>query len=108
MIRSILCAALSLACLLGCSSATDDTTPQSVQVPAPSTSAPATVAAPSQPAALPAPVAAQPQEMVYITNTGLKYHRSTCRHLARSQRAIGLQEAKAKGYTACAVCRPPT
>jgi hypothetical protein len=43
---------------------------------------------------------------VYITNTGEKYHRSGCRHLAKSKIPIELTDAQRRGYTACKVCRP--
>lgn len=44
---------------------------------------------------------------VYITNTGNKYHLSSCRYLANSKIAIKLSEAKRRGYAACSVCSPP-
>lgn len=62
------------------------------------------------------PVAPQPTmlaqqdpqtQTVYVTRTGKKYHRDTCRYLAASKIPISLKDAKAKGYTACKVCRPP-
>ena len=43
-------------------------------------------------------------ETVYITQTGKKYHRAGCRHLQKSQIPISLDDAKAKGYTACKSC----
>lgn len=43
---------------------------------------------------------------VYITNTGLKYHRSTCRFLDESQIQTTLNDAKAAGYEPCGVCDP--
>ncbi len=43
---------------------------------------------------------------VYITNSGIKYHRSGCRYLAKSMIPIGLSTAKL-GYGPCSVCRPP-
>lgn len=43
---------------------------------------------------------------VYITNTGEKYHRGTCRYLRYSKYAISKSEAQRQGYTACKVCRP--
>jgi competence protein ComEC len=52
----------------------------------------------------------QPQtreQTVYITKTGKKYHRATCRYLSRSKITITLKDAKANGYTPCSVCRPP-
>lgn len=42
--------------------------------------------------------------IVYITNTGTKYHRAGCRHLDESQIAIELSAAEAQGYTACGTC----
>lgn len=47
------------------------------------------------------------QGTVYVTKTGKKYHRSGCRHLAKSCIPISLSGAKAKGYTPCKVCNPP-
>lgn len=43
---------------------------------------------------------------VYITRTGSKYHSSGCRYLSKSKIAISKSDAKARGYTACKVCRP--
>lgn len=43
---------------------------------------------------------------VYVTNTGHKYHRSSCRYLRYSSNAIDLDRAVSKGYGACSVCRP--
>jgi hypothetical protein len=48
----------------------------------------------------------QKEETVYITNTGEKYHREGCRHLAKSKIAIKKSDAIARGYEACKVCRP--
>ena len=47
-------------------------------------------------------------QTVYITKTGKKYHRDGCRYLASSKTPISLKDAKARGYTACKVCHPPT
>ena len=41
---------------------------------------------------------------VYITESGAKYHRGTCRYLWHSKIAISLANAKAQGYDACSVC----
>lgn len=47
----------------------------------------------------------EPQvEIVYITDTGSKYHRGSCRHLKNSKHEISLDAAKAQGYTACGTC----
>lgn len=43
-------------------------------------------------------------QTVYITNTGSKYHRSGCQYLKKSQIGISLNDATARGYTACSKC----
>lgn len=45
--------------------------------------------------------------IVYITDTGDKYHRYDCRYLDESKMTISLKYAKYKGYGACGVCDPP-
>jgi hypothetical protein len=45
--------------------------------------------------------------IVYITDTGAKYHKDGCRYLRKSKIKTTLQQAKADGYTACKVCKPP-
>ena len=47
------------------------------------------------------------EQTVYITKTGKKYHTATCRYLSKSKIPISLKDAKANGYTACSVCKPP-
>lgn len=49
-----------------------------------------------------------PEIVVYITDTGSKYHRSSCRHLAKSKYEISLSDAIASGYGPCGTCHPPT
>lgn len=44
---------------------------------------------------------------VYITNSGKKYHLSTCSTLSSSKIKTTIKEAKAKGLTPCAKCNPP-
>lgn len=44
--------------------------------------------------------------IVYVTNTGNKYHRSWCSYL-QSSHAISLSTAKSSGYTPCSRCSPP-
>lgn len=44
--------------------------------------------------------------IVYITNTGSKYHRENCSYL-KSKNAISLREAVEQGYTPCSRCNPP-
>ncbi len=45
---------------------------------------------------------------VYVTPTGQKYHEPTCRTIARSKNVCQLtvEQAKAKGYGPCKVCKP--
>lgn len=45
--------------------------------------------------------------IVYVTNSGSKYHTAGCSYL-KSSNAITLSQAKAKGYTPCSRCHPPT
>jgi cbb3-type cytochrome oxidase cytochrome c subunit len=44
---------------------------------------------------------------VYVTKTGEKYHRESCRSLRQSKIRMSLKEA-AKRYGPCSVCKPPT
>ena len=44
---------------------------------------------------------------VYVTRTGAKYHRPGCQYLSKSCSPLSLEEAKARGYEPCSVCRPP-
>lgn len=44
-------------------------------------------------------------ETVYVTSSGKKYHKSTCRYVKdKSATLYSIDEAKKKGYTACSVC----
>jgi hypothetical protein len=45
-------------------------------------------------------------ETVYVTRTGEKYHRQSCRYLANSSIPMALGEASRR-YGACKVCKPP-
>jgi len=45
-------------------------------------------------------------QTVYVTKTGKKYHKETCRYLNKSSYSINLSDAIAKGYDACNVCKP--
>jgi len=45
-------------------------------------------------------------KIVYITRTGEKYHRESCRYLNQSKISIELNEAIKRGYTPCSVCKP--
>ena len=44
--------------------------------------------------------------IVYVTDTGEKYHRASCYHLQRSKREVTLTEAKNR-HRPCAACDPP-
>ena len=44
-------------------------------------------------------------QTVYITRTGAKYHRGSCRYLKYSKIPISLEKAK-QSYGPCSVCRP--
>lgn len=46
--------------------------------------------------------------IVYITNTGVNYHRSNCRYVSHSKIPIRLGDAISRGYTPCSVCHPPS
>ena len=45
--------------------------------------------------------------IVYITNTGKKYHTSECRYLNYSKIPIRVNEARLTNKTRCSVCNPP-
>ena len=44
------------------------------------------------------------ERMVYITPTGEKYHKKTCRTIKGDCTKISINDAIARGYTACGVC----
>jgi hypothetical protein len=43
---------------------------------------------------------------VYVTRTGIRYHRGDCRYLRKSKIPMALKDA-AEFYTPCRVCQPP-
>ena len=45
-------------------------------------------------------------QTVYVTKTGTKYHKASCKYLKYSSISLQLSEAKKKDYTACSVCKP--
>lgn len=45
-------------------------------------------------------------QTVYVSKTGSKYHKSSCKYLKHSSISLQLTEAKKKDYTACSVCKP--
>jgi hypothetical protein len=57
------------------------------------------------PGASTAEESANPEQLVYVTRTGTKYHREGCRFLARSQIPIALKNVGSR--TPCSVCNPP-
>ena len=44
------------------------------------------------------------EQIVYVTQTGKKYHRAGCNHLKKSQIPLSLSDAQAQGYIACGTC----
>lgn len=46
-------------------------------------------------------------EVVYITKTGKRYHRSGCSSLSKSKIESTIEQARAKGLTPCQKCNPP-
>jgi len=46
-----------------------------------------------------------PDQTVYVTNTGKKYHSSSCQCLRKSKTTTTLEDAMASGLTACSRCR---
>ncbi len=47
-----------------------------------------------------------PAQSVYVTDTGEKYHKSSCHYLKNSKKEITLEKAKELKFTACSVCKP--
>lgn len=79
-----------------------------VPVPAPTpTHTPTPIPVPV-PIPAPAPVVEQPTiaDVVYITETGKKYHKNGCRYLKDSKIEISLSDAQSQGYEPCGVCNP--
>lgn len=64
------------------------------------------VSTPLENAAVYEPTVVPREVTVYITRTGERYHRGSCRYLRQSKIAIKKKDAIAQGYTACKVCRP--
>lgn len=46
------------------------------------------------------------EQVVYVTKTGKKYHKSSCHYLKRSKIKTSKSKAQKQGYTACKVCKP--
>lgn len=43
---------------------------------------------------------------VYVTKTGKRYHKSSCRYLSQSKIKTTKSKAINAGYTPCKVCKP--
>ena len=52
-------------------------------------------------------LAASGDTIVYITDTGERYHQTWCQYLSQSKHEVTLQEAVNRGLTPCKVCKPP-
>ena len=50
------------------------------------------------------PIGALADQMVYITDTGIKYHKYGCRYLSESGYAVTLNYAVRCGYKPCSIC----
>ena len=46
------------------------------------------------------------EQVVYITDTGVKYHHDGCKSLAYSRHPVQLTEAHHEGFSACRLCFP--
>lgn len=44
--------------------------------------------------------------IVYVTNTGTRYHRENCTHTAKSAHPLTIKSAEEKGYSPCSRCNP--
>jgi len=63
----------------------------------------------ARPGAKPAvePRSASDDATVYVTPHGQKYHRQDCRFVGAGATAMTVREARSRGYTPCARCKPP-
>jgi competence protein ComEC len=75
-------------------------TPEPKPEPTP-TPAPAPVPEPT-----PAPQQPTVGNIVYVADTGEKYHRGSCSYLSKSKNEISLEDALSRGYTPCSRCKP--
>jgi len=110
MLSIILTALVCFALLTACDDLFGDgasTTPATT--PATSATTPATLGTKpvfSRPATTVQSTAQIPQVMVWITETGERYHLSSCRHLSSSSLEVTLEHALEQGLTPCATCSP--
>ena len=80
--------------------------PETVPEPAPEPTPEPTPEPAPEPTPEP-PAEKEPVEtIVYVTETGTKYHRGTCRHLAKSKIEMPLSRAMSN-YSPCGTCKPP-
>lgn len=56
---------------------------------------------------LPIVLAASGDTIVYVTDSGEKYHKGGCQYLSRSKNEITLEDAVSSGYGRCSKCNPP-
>lgn len=52
------------------------------------------------------PAVTAEKDIVYLSATGSKYHRQTCRTLKKKPTSIERKKAEESGYAACKICRP--
>lgn len=45
-------------------------------------------------------------QVVFITRTGIRYHKGSCRYLRKSKIPVDMEQAEEDGYTPCKVCKP--
>lgn len=81
-------------------------TPQPEPKPEPTPAPQPTPAPVPEPTPAPAPQQPAVGNVVFITDTGKKYHRSGCRYLKDSKIEISLSDAQSQGYEPCGVCKP--
>ncbi|MBW8384145.1 MAG: hypothetical protein K0M69_16695 [Youngiibacter sp.] len=86
-------------------SQTQEPTQASTQAPTQASTQAPTAAPTPAPTESPAPT--EPEgTIVYITETGEKYHKGSCRFLSKSKIEISLEDAVKNGYEPCSVCKP--
>ena len=57
-------------------------------------------------AALPLHAAPEPKDVVYLSKTGTKYHKKTCRTLEKEPTESTREKAEKMGRQACKLCKP--
>jgi endonuclease G len=50
---------------------------------------------------------AEKDTIVYVTNTGERYHTEQCSSVRNSKIEISLEDAVKRGYEPCGRCKPP-